>query len=311
MVTVEIVRVGRQDLEAAVRDLAAVEVGWGRRDADGGVGRVAVTGRRGRGGLWRRWRGRRDRRRGRRGHDGQGRWRFGAADGHGGEDAGDEVAAAAVGLVLEVVEYAGHGRVGRVVDGVGPAAGHQLAVDEGVADVDVAEEAVVTIGLADVSDHADGLAGDEGGVGGGGLAAAGLAGFGGVDADVAHAVGLAVEGDDDCVAIDDAGDRGNLAGKGGSRGKGGGRCGGGGGWRGGWARGVGWAGRGGGSSRGPWGVGRPWSAGGCCRGCLGRQRGGPVGGGGGRTDGKVGLCRLLLLGGGVRRTRRGLIVFDG
>lgn len=106
MVTVEIVRVGRQDLEAAVRDLAAVEVGWGRRDADGGVGRVAVTGRRGRGGLWRRWRGRRDRRRGRRGHDGQGRWRFGAADGHGGEDAGDEVAAAAVALILQVVEDA-------------------------------------------------------------------------------------------------------------------------------------------------------------------------------------------------------------
>lgn len=63
-VTVEAVGIGREHLEAAEGDVAAVEIGWRGRDADGRIGRVAVAGRRRgagrcgrreRGRGWRRW----------------------------------------------------------------------------------------------------------------------------------------------------------------------------------------------------------------------------------------------------------------
>src|SRR4029079_4998790 len=58
VVAVEVVRVCADDGEVAVRDVAAVEVRWRRRDADGGVAGVADGRRRGccrRRGRRRRW----------------------------------------------------------------------------------------------------------------------------------------------------------------------------------------------------------------------------------------------------------------
>ena len=43
MVRVEVVRIGWQSREAVHADIAAVEVRWGRWDAEVGVGRVAVA----------------------------------------------------------------------------------------------------------------------------------------------------------------------------------------------------------------------------------------------------------------------------
>ncbi len=105
-----------------------------------------------------------------------------------------------------------HRRVGRVVHRLGPAVGYQLAVDEHLADIDVAKQAAVAVGLVYVPDHADRLAVDKGVVGRGRLAATRLTRFRRVDADVADAPGRPVEVNDDGVAVDDAGDSGDFAG---------------------------------------------------------------------------------------------------
>jgi len=112
-----------------------------------------------------------------------------------------------------LVEEFGAGGVGWVAQGVGKALLDQLVVDEGVAYEDVAQQAAILIGFGGVfvEGHlfaADHLAVLDGGFGsevfeGGGV-------FGGVDADVADGVGLAIliHEDFDGVAV---GDVDNLA----------------------------------------------------------------------------------------------------
>lgn len=196
-----------QHLESPVWNVATVQVGRRRGNADGWVGRIAIPALR--------WRGRlgyrlcRSRRSDRGYRCNRGRWgtwwnRW--------ERTGDQGAAEIDAISCGSVENIRHGCVRRVVLGYGPAAGRELAIDEHVADVDVAQQAAVAVCVTHISDHANRLAVYQPAIGGGCFAAAWPARLGGVDADVAHSPGCAVEVDDDRVAVDDADDGGNLAG---------------------------------------------------------------------------------------------------